>query len=251
MKKALLTISLLATLATAHCQWSEYGVKVGIGGATIQDDLSTKSSVMAVNVGAYANFTFAKSESILAEIFYLQTGLNLIRRGNNFQEVFETANTMTLREGYNHAWYVQLPVLANVHYELPLREAGHNVGFFLGPAISVGVFGQYGDRRITPGVQSLTANYDLSIHGTDDDRAVFNHLNRIDVSALVGFYYEHKDFLFSFHIDHGFTATSSGEDMLRLMENNQSGSNDINVQIPNGNNSAFIFSVSYRLGYFR
>lgn len=232
----------------AQAQFGDYGVKVGIGTATIQDDLATKSPVLGVNVGGYINYTFAQSESVLAEIFYLQTGLNLVRRGSNFEEIREHANDMMERRGYYHAWYAQLPILAGVHMELPIRQAGHVVGFYLGPAVSVGLFGSYADRKVTPYNPSYTANYDVSIHGSAADRQVFNHLRRLDVSAVVGLSYEYRDFTLSIFIDHGFLATSEGEDVLRLIENTQSNNTTINVKIPNGNNNAVMFSVAYRLG---
>ena len=232
----------------AQAQFGDYGVKVGIGTATIQDDLATKSPVLGVNVGGYINYTFAQSESVLAEIFYLQTGLNLVRRGSNFEEIREHANDMMERRGYYHAWYAQLPILAGVHMELPIRQAGHVVGFYLGPAVSVGLFGSYADRKVTPYNPSYTANYDVSIHGSAADRQVFNHLRRLDVSAVVGLSYEYRDFTLSIFIDHGFLATSEGEDVLRLIENTQSNNTTVNVKIPNGNNNAVMFSVAYRLG---
>ena len=81
----------------ANAQFSDYGVKLGLGVATISDDLSTKSPILGMNVGGYVNFTFAKSKSVLAEIFYLQTGLNITRRGRSHEQVLQTSNRMSLR----------------------------------------------------------------------------------------------------------------------------------------------------------
>lgn len=241
----------LMGLIGAQAQFSDYGVKGGLGIATIEDDLSTKSPVLGVNVGGYVNFTFAQSQSVLAEIFYLQTGLNLIRRGSNFEEKHEQANDLMIRKGYNHAWYAQLPILAGVHMELPIRQAGHTVGFYLGPAVSFGLFGRYDDRKITPGNPSSSATYDVDRDGTAADKSVFNHINRLDVSAIVGVSYEYRNFTFSLFVDHGFMATSEGEDVLQLIENSQSGNTDnANVKIPNGHNNAVMLSVAYRLGTF-
>ena len=234
----------------AQAQFGDYGVKLGVGVATMDDDLSTSSPVFGASIGGYINYTFAQSESVLEETFFLQTGLNLVRRGSNFQEVLENGASMMFREGYYHAYYIQLPILACVHYELPIRASGHVVGVFLGPAVSFGLFGRYGDRRITPSVTSTAANYDVNFNGSADDRQVFNHINRLDVSAIIGISYEYKRLSASFYVDHGFLATSEGDDILRIIENNQSGSNKVDVKIPNGHNIAFMLSVGYSLGSF-
>lgn len=236
----------------AQAQFSDYGVKGGLGVATIDDDLTTTSPVLGVNVGGYVNFVFGQSKSVLAEIFYLQTGLNLIHRGNSFEEKHEEANDLMIRTGYNHAWYAQVPILAGVHMELPVRKAGHVVGLYAGPAVSVGLFGRHADRKITPGNPSPSANYDLDRDGTAADRDVFSHLNRLDIGAIVGLSYEYRNFTFSLFVDHGFMATSEGEDVLQIIENSQSSENNENTNfiIPNGNNNAVMFSVAYKLGNF-
>ena len=237
--------------SVAQAQWGDYGVKVGAGVASIVDDLSTKSPILGASVGGYVNYTFHRSESVLAEVFYLQTGLNLIRRGNNFEEHFEEGNNLMVHDGYNHAYYIQLPILACVHYELPIRKSGHVVGLYVGPAVSFGLFGRYNDRKVTPGVALTSANYDLSVNGDASDRRVFNHLNRLDVSALVGLTYEYRNFTLSLYVANGFMATSEGDDVLRIIENAQTTqSNRVDVTIPNGHNIAYMLSLSYSFGSF-
>ena len=241
-------IVLIGLIGNVQAQFGDYGVKVGLGHATIDDDLTTRSGILGASVGGYINYTFHESESMLAEVFYLQSGLNLIRRGNTFEEVMENGTNITLREGYIHAWYAQIPILACIHLEMPLRQAGHTLGFFLGPAVSVGIYGSYNERKISPYVSALEANYDLRINGTAKDRDPFSHLNRLDVSAIMGLSYEYGDFTVTAYLDHGFVATSTGEDVLRLIERLQTNNEDINVRIPNGTNVAFMVSVAYRLG---
>ncbi len=252
MKKIVFIAALISIinyqLSTCQAQFGDYGVKAGIGLATMNDDLSTKSPVIGASIGGYLNYTFVKSASVLEETFFLQTGLNLTRKGSNFQEVLENGASLMFREGYYHAYYLQLPILACVHYELPIRSSGHVVGLFIGPAVSYGLFGRYGDRKITPGVTSPAANYDVNFNGTNEDRQVFNHLNRLDVSAIVGISYEYKHLRASFYIDHGFMATSEGDDILRILENGTS--NKVDVKIPNGNNVSYMLSVGYSLGSF-
>ena len=52
------------------------------------------------------------------------------------------------------------------------------------------------------------------------------------------------------YIDHGFLATSEGDDILRIIENAAGGSSKVDVKIPNGHNVAYMLSVSYSLGSF-
>lgn len=251
--KKILFIATLVTICSlqssiCHAQWGDFGVKAGLGYASITDDLSTKSPILGATVGGYLNFTFAKSKTVLGEIFYLQTGLNINRRGSNYQVILDHQTTISIREGYYHAYYAQIPFLACVHMELPIRNSGHSVGVFLGPALSVGIAGRCHDRMVAPFLPSYAVNYDNDITGTPSDRAVFNHLTRLDVSAMIGLTYEYKNFVVSLYVDHGFVATSKEDDILRIIENSQGGGNSIKVEIPNGNNSAYMLSIGYRLG---
>jgi hypothetical protein len=249
--KKLLLLGLMGLMGqmgnVAQAQFGDYGVRAGLGFATIDDDLGFKTPVTGVTLGGYINYTFANTESIFAETLYLQAGLNLNRRGGEFEDVVENGTNMVLREGYYHSWYVQLPILAHLHYELPLRKRGHVVGVFIGPQVSFGLFGGYGDRKISPGVSSPSANYDVQFNGSPEDRKLFNHLNRFDVGGILGVSYEYGKFNLSFYLDQGFLATSEGDDILRIIENAQN-NKDINVKIPNGHNVAYMFSVCYKLG---
>ena len=239
-----------------QAQFGDYGLRVGLGKATIDDDMTTKSGLLGVGLGGYINYNF--TGTVLEEFFYLQSGLSFNRRGSSFEEVLETGTNIMIREGYIHAWYAQIPVLACVHFELPIREVGHTVGFFVGPAVSIGLFGPYSERKVTPFVSAPEANYDLSIHGTASDRDVFSHINRFDVSAMLGLTYERGPFTFTAYLDRGLLATSTGVDVLRVLENAQNSANnsgngnnnatEIDINIPNGNNVAYMFAVSYKLG---
>ncbi len=250
MKRISLIIVLALVLCgNAHAQFSDYGVKLAAGVATIEDDLATKAPLFGFNAGGYINFTLQNNPTVLAEIFYLQTGLNLVRRGASFEEIFENENTLSIRTGYYHTWYVQLPILAGVHLELPIREAGHIVGVFVGPTINYGVFGKYSDRKVSPGMSTYHDNYDVNFNGSPDDRKLFNHINRLDIGAILGISYERGPFTFTLFMDHGFMATSEGEDIIRLLDQ-QTGAiaEDVNIKIPNGNNHSVMFGVSYKLG---
>lgn len=246
MKKIVLLCFLTGLMGSmVHAQW-QFGAKAGLGYASITDDLSTKSPILGATVGGFANLTFVESKSMLGEIFYLQMGLNLNRRGSNFQVVMERDNTLSIREGFYHAYYAQIPVLACVHMELPIRKAGHIVGVFLGPTLNMGIFGRCKDRLVSPGISSYTGNYDLDIHGTAHDRAVFTHLKRFDVSAILGVSYEYKNYIASLYVDYGFLPTSNETDIIRVIENSSNSNSNIRVDIPNGYNTAYMLTVGYR-----
>ena len=264
MKKILIIglISLIGlTGTTARAQFDDYGVKLGLGSATLADDLSTLNPILGINAGAYINYSFKHSPTALAEIFYLQTGINFVRRGNVFFEKYEKETTLVYRKGYHHIWYAQLPILAGVHFELPVRDPGHVVGFYLGPAVNYGIMGRYADRMISPGISSRVANYDVNFSGTEADRKLFNHVNRLDISAIFGLTYERDKYTVSLFVDRGFIAVSEGTDVLRILEGtatsgtgtttNTTTNNDLSdATIPDGNNFAIMLSLSYKLGSF-
>lgn len=273
----------LMGLMGAQAQFADYGVRAGLGVATISDDLSTKSPILGAGIGGYINYTFANTQTIFGEFVYLQSGLNLNRRGSNFHEVLENENTLSVRDGYYHAYYLQLPILVGFHMELPIRSSGHVVGIIAGPTVNLGLFGRYKDRIVSPGNPSPAANYDNSITNTPSititdnmsdaevaavraaevaakaearrQRQVFNHMRRLDVGVIVGFTYKYGPWSAMLYLDHGFIATSTEPDILRIITQSmgQSGSDEgsLKTEIPNGNNTAFMLSISYALGDFR
>ena len=254
MKKIVLLglIGLMGLMTNlTQAQFGDYGVRASAGLATISDDLSTKSPILGAGVGGYINYTFHNSQTVAGELLYLQSGLNLNRRGSNFHEVLENENTLSVRDGYYHAYYLQLPILVGFHLELPVRQPGHIAGLVLGPAVNYGLFGRCKDRVVTPGNPSPATNYDYDITGTAKDRAVFNHLKRLDVSVIVGFTYEYGPWRAMLYLDHGFMATSTEPDILRIITQNMGqGDGNIKTEIPNGNNTAFMFSIGDALGSF-
>ena len=252
-----------------RAQFADYGVRAGLGLATISDDLSTKSPILGAGIGGYINYTFLNTQTIFGEFVYLQSGLNLNRRGSNFHEVLENENTLSVRDGYYHAYYLQLPLLVGFRLELPVRQSGHIAGVIVGPAFNLGLFGRCKDRMVSPGNPSSIANYDNSsfVLPADADenqqlaakaalrqkQAVFNHLKRIDVSVLVGFTYEYGPWSAMLYMDHGFMATSTEPDILRIITQSmgQGDESSLKTEVPNGNNTAFMLSISYALGDFR
>ena len=233
MKKILILLTLVAALsATSHAQFLNFGVRVGAGLATHVDDLATNSPIVAANLGAFVSYGFTQSQSLLAENFYLQTGLNLVRRGSNFREVLEMA--MSIREGYYDGWYAQIPILATFHYELPIREPGHFALLSVGPAVSYGLLGTFYDRKFTRALPQEAWNYEIT-------EPVFNVANRLDVSFLLGIGYEYQDLSVMLQLDHGFLAVAEAPDALKRIMGV-----DENATVPMGNNFALLLTIGYQ-----
>ena len=258
----------------AQAQFADYGVRAGLGVATISDDLSTKSPILGAGVGGYINYPFVNTQTIFGEFLYLQSGLNLNRRGSNFHEVLENENTMSVRDGYYHAYYLQLPLLVGFRLELPIRQSGHIAGIIVGPAFNVGLFGRYKDRMVSPGNPSSIANYDNSIIYTPSftitdnmsdaevaavraaevaakaearrQRQVFNHLRRLDVGVIVGLTYEYGPWNAMLYVDHGFIATTTEPDILRIITQSvMGGDQGLKTDIPRGFNTAIMIGIGY------
>ena len=233
MKKILIVLALFVSLSvTARAQFLNFGVRGGVGMAVHLDDLADNSPIMAANLGGFVTFGFTNSQSLLAENFNLQTGLNLIRRGSNFQEVLE--GIMSIRQGTFDAWYVQLPVLAVFRYELPIREPGHHALLSIGPAVSYGLFGTLYDKKITPRLPQSDWNYDIS-------DPVFNTLKPLDVSILFGLGYEYQDLSLMLQLDYGMMAVSSSRDALNISQESQQ-----IKDVPIGSNFALLLTLGYQ-----
>ena len=233
MKKILVVLTLLFSLSvTSQAQFLSYGFRGGVGMGVHLDDLANNSPILAANVGGFVNFGFTNSQSLLAENFYLQTGLNLIRRGSNFEEVLE--GIMSIRKGTVDAWYLQLPILAMFRYEMPIREPGHYALLSLGPAVSYGLFGTLHDMKITPRLPQSDWNYDIT-------NPVFDVLNPIDVSFLFGIGYEYQDLTAMLQLDYGLTAVSTVPDALNMSQEAER-----IKTVPIGNNFAILLTIGYQ-----
>ena len=233
MKKILIVLTLFVTMSvTAQAQFLNFGIRGGVGMAVHLDDLADNSPILGANLGGFVNYGFTNSQSMLAENFYLQTGLNLIRRGSNFQEVLE--GIMSIRQGTFDAWYVQLPILAVFRYELPIREPGHHALLSVGPAVSYGIFGTLHDKKITPRLPQSDWNYDISV-------PVFNVLNPLDVSILLGLGYEYQDLSVMLQLDYGMTSVSSSPDALNISQETAQ-----IKHVPIGSNFALLLTLGYQ-----
>ena len=233
MKKILIVLTLLFTLSvTAQAQFVNFGFRGGAGMAVHLDDLADNSPILGANLGGFVTFGFTNSQSLLAENFYLQTGLNLIRRGSKFQEVLE--GIMSIRQGKYDAWYVQLPLLAVFRYELPVREPGHHALLSVGPAVSYGLFGTLHDKKITPRLPQGDWNYDVTL-------PVFDVLNHLDASRLFGVGYEYQDLSVMLQLDYGLLATSTSPDALNISQEAPQ-----IKSVPIGSNFALLLTVGYQ-----
>ena len=226
-------IALVCTVmvsVSAMAQFTEVGFRAGVGPAKINDDILMDKNITGWNFDFYANCTFRNTQSALRDVFYLQTGLSLIRRGGIFEQVF--SSMPSLKEGYYHAWYVQVPVLAAFKFNMPrLPYLGNELQLhaYLGPAVSVGVFGKARNRRVSPTYPQEDVNY-------DNQDNVFDVINRLDVNAVVGLGLSWRNFTLDARYDHGFMVIYDEVDFT-----------DDSRKAFSGNNQAFIFSLGYKL----
>ena len=234
MKRFLIVLTMVTVFATtAQAQFLNFGVRVGTGFATHVDDLADNSPILAANVGGFVTYGFTQSASMLADVFRLQTGVNIIRRGCKFQEVLEMA--MSIREGSYDAWYAQIPLLATIRYELPIREPGHYALLSVGPAVSIGMIGIVKDRKFTRGLPQGDWNY-------LKNESAFNVMNRIDANLLFGVGYEYQDLSIMLQLDYGFMAVTETPDAIESL-------NGANAKVPMGNNMALLLTVGYQFPF--
>ncbi len=234
MKRFLIVLTMVTVFATtAQAQFLNFGVRVGTGFATHVDDLADNSPILAANVGGFVTYGFTQSASMLADVFRLQTGVNIIRRGCKFQEVLEMA--MSIREGSYDAWYAQIPLLATIRYELPIREPGHYALLSVGPAVSIGMIGTVKDRKFTRGLPQGDWNY-------LKNESAFNVMNRIDANLLFGVGYEYQDLSIMLQLDYGFMAVTETPDAIESL-------NGANAKVPMGNNMALLLTVGYQFPF--
>lgn len=256
MKKILTLLAFAFLLQiSAKAQFVDYGFRLANGASYVADDLLTHTPILGFSIGGYVDYMFTEWKNPWAENIYLQTGLNITRRGTNFQQVF--VNMLSIRQGFFHNWYAQIPVIAGFKYEIPQLPAGNYVNFFLGPTVSVGLFGQLLDRQVTPGMPQASNNYDTFVTGSKDDRSSFKNLRRFDVGLILGVGYQWHNFTFDLYMDHGFIALMKKEDVLAPFDqtqnqNNQNNSSQNNTKPKDrnaytGTNNAFMLAIGYQL----
>ncbi|MBR1517623.1 MAG: PorT family protein [Bacteroidales bacterium] len=237
MKKFVASFILLCALSLgASAQLTNIGVRLGGGISRLSDDLTEKTPLASFSFGGYAMLEFTKLRSPMAYIFYLQGGINFTRRGGSYSEVFTIAPGLsTEHHGSFDAYYVQVPILANFRFELPVRKRKQYVRFFVGPAVSYGLLGRYSERKVTPFQPQRDVNYKIQ------NAPAFDYMNRLDVEAIVGIGYESQRFTFSIYVDHGFLSAKDEVDALRTIENG-----DVPVNHAGCSITAYMLSVGYR-----
>ena len=213
MKKLLVLLAFAVMLqVSAQAQFVRYGARLSNGVSYVSDDLLTHSPILGFNLGGYVDYMFTEWKNPWAENIYLEFGFNIVRRGTNFRQVW--VDMLSVRQGFYHNWYAQIPVLAGFKYEIPQLPAGNYVSFYLGPTFNVGLFGRLWDRKVTPGMPQRTHNYDTYITGDKNDRRSFQHMRRIDVGVVLGLAYQWHNFTFDLYLDHGFIALMREDDVL-------------------------------------
>ena len=253
MKKILILLALVAAVQMPlRAQFVHYGAQLGCGAAFVTDDLLTSSPVFAVGIGGYVDYMFTEWKNPWSENVYIRTGLNFNRRGTNFSQ--DLTHMESMRRGFFHNWYAQIPVVFGFRYELPQLPAGNYINIFIGPSFNVGLFGRRWDRQVTLAMPQLSNNYDTFITGTKDDRASFKHLRRLDASVIFGIGYQWHNITVDLYMDHGFVALMKRADVLapydvaqNLTEENMTEAQKADRNAYTGTNQAFMISIGYQL----
>lgn len=211
IKKIIVTcIGILFFGFSANAQISAVGGRVGLGTASISDDLLTHST-LGYNLGGYVNYAF--SIGALPEM-ELQSGLFLARRGG---KMVKEDLISSLEEIY-HPWYLQIPLLLVYTYRLPIQDE-HFVSFSIGPAANVGMFGKCQRTIISP-------DY-VGIWGPDRNSRteydMFGPWEKLDVSLVIGLGYRFRDLTFDIMFDSGFIVPAFEADALYPERNSFSG----------------------------
>lgn len=238
MKKKVFIILFAFTAMFAQAQWSYFGLRAGMGPANISDDILMRHGITGYNFTAYINYGFSQSESYLRNTFYLQTGVSLMRRGGYFSQKYNGYTMGAIREGFFDMWYAQVPVLAAFQFELPRIPYIDDplvLHAYLGPAVSVGLWGDVRERKIAPTYPQATENY-------DHEQKAFDVIGRLDVNAIIGIGLHWRNFTFDMYYDHGFMVLYDEIDISDPEGKRKSFS---------GNNQAFIFSLGYKLPIYK
>lgn len=253
MKKLLLLLALVAAVQMpVRAQFVHYGAQVSGGCSYVTDDQLTSSPIFAANLGGYVDFMFTEWKNPWSENIYLRAGLNFTRRGTNISQDLTLMNSM--RRGYLHNYYAQIPVFVGFKYEIPQLPAGNFVNFFIGPAFNVGLFGRRWDRQVTLEMPQESRNYDTFITGTKSDRASFKHIRRLDASVIFGIGYQWHNFTVDIFMEHGFVALMKMADVLApydvvqgKTEENMTEQEKADRNAYLGTNQAFMLSIGYQI----
>ena len=248
MKKILLILTLLtATIGVANAQWARWGAKAGAGVSMIHDDISSTSPILGGFAGIYVDYGFENAKIAWNTNLYLQFGVNFTRKGGNFQELFKYENELSIREGFYHNYYAQVPVLLGFKFEMPVKHAGHYVNILFGPAFSAGVYGKYRWRTITTYNPQAGANSDN--YGTDDKSArnSFSFVNRFDANLIVSVGYHYRHLMLDLVFDYGFIPVRPEEDAIRKIEREQTGNSNYKIEVPGGNLMTVMLSAGFNI----
>ena len=201
MNKKVFIILFTLTSMFAHAQWSDFGFRVGMGPASISDDI-------------------------------------LMRHGITGYKTYNGYTMGAIREGYFKSWYAQVPVLASFKFDLPkipYVDGIPELHVYVGPAVSVGLWGDARERKVAPTYSQNTENYDY-------ENKAFDVISRVDVDAILGVGIHWRNFTFDIYYDHGFMVLYDEFDITDKEGKRKAFS---------GNNQAFIFALGYKFPIYK
>lgn len=148
MKKVLLSLALVAGIsATANAQSTRFGIKGGVGLASITGEAvsgANKKNLVVPQAGLMADFGFSDLLSFHPELLYSQKGIR-----------YESGSAYA----QSRLSYLDLPLLLRVHADGLFFEAGPQIGFLIGEKDETNVLGTTVTSTSTDGTRKVDAGY--------------------------------------------------------------------------------------------
>lgn len=148
MKKVILSLAILAGVTSAaQAQTARFGVKAGVGLATVTGEAvsgTNKKNLVVPQVGLMADFGFSDLLSFHPELLYSQKGIRYESGGDYAQARLS---------------YIDIPLLLRVHADGLFFEAGPQVGFLIGEKDEFHGGGQTVTSTSTDGTRKIDAGY--------------------------------------------------------------------------------------------
>lgn len=148
MKKVILSLALLAGITSAaQAQSTRFGIKGGVGLASVSGDAgtgTTKKNLVVAQAGVMADFGFSDLLSFHPELLYSQKGVR-VESGSVYAQ--------------SRLSYLDLPLLLRVNADGLFFEAGPQVGFLIGEKDENNIFGSTVTSTSTDGTRKVDLGY--------------------------------------------------------------------------------------------
>lgn len=178
MKKILLSLGLLAgTISVASAQQAQFGIKGGLGLASVTgDDVKGAKRLAGFQAGVMADFGLNESFSFHPELLYSQKGA---KREEEYSYFIGGVSTVSNYNAKARLHYVDLPLLVRAKLAGFFVEAGPQVGLLVG---------QRAQYTTVTNTYSPTGTL-LASDREDDTDTSSDDLHKLDVGYVLGLGY--------------------------------------------------------------